>query len=67
MDDVVAPLPVPLPVHKMVLPAGGFATVKVVAPQLLSTLITGVAGNALGEDAPVPTALVQPFNVCVTV
>jgi hypothetical protein len=67
MDGVVAPLPALLPFHNKVQPAAGVAVLKVVDPQLLVTVITGVAGIALGAETPVAAALVQPFAVCVTV
>jgi hypothetical protein len=41
--------------------------VSVVEPQLLVTVITGVACTALGADTPAPAALTQPLTVCVTV
>jgi hypothetical protein len=63
----VDPLPVPLPFHNKVQPAAGVAVLKVVDPQLLTMLITGVAGIAFGADMPEPAELVQPFAVCVTV
>ena len=44
-----------------------FAVVdKVVDPQLLDTVITGVAGTAFGAATPEPDALTQPLTVCVT-
>lgn len=36
-------------------------------PQLFSTVTTGVSGITTGEDVPLPTALVHPFSVAVTV
>ena len=44
-----------------------FAVVdKVVDPQLLDTVITGVAGTAFGAATPEPDALTHPLKVCVT-
>ena len=58
MDEVVAPL-----LHNK-LP--GAAVESVELPQLLVTVITGVAGVVFGAAVPLPAALVHPFNVDVT-
>ena len=36
-------------------------------PQLLTTPTVGAEGTAIGADIPLPTALVHPETVCVTV
>ena len=36
-------------------------------PQLFVTVTPGATGIVLGDDVPLPDALVQPLTVCVTV
>ena len=59
MEAVVAPV-----LHKIVPPVG---IDKILLPQLLTTVTTGVAGAAFGAAVADPAALVQPLIVDVTV
>ena len=59
-DEVVAPL-----LHKSE-PVKSEA-VNNELPQLSTTVTVGVSGVVFGVATPLPSALVQPFTVCVTV
>ena len=58
IDVVVSPVD-----HNKLLPE----VVNNELPQLSVTLTTGADGIAIGAAVPVPTALVHPLTVCVTV
>ena len=59
MEVVVAPL------LQSIVPPAGIESTEL--PQLLTTVTTGVAGVATGAATPEPAAVIQPFNVLVTV
>ena len=60
IDEVVAPL---LHNNEPV----KFDAVNTEFPQLLTTSTDGAEGIGLGVAIPLPSELVQPFTVCVTV